>query len=454
MSRDAFPTEEGVESSIQTTIWFGKYRIVECIGIGGFSRVYLAEHLKLKTLRAIKQIPKSDTDMSSFLSEAELLKNLKHPGIPIIFDIEEDENSIFVIEEYIEGESLEAFVLHQSKISERKIVEIGIQLCEILNYLHQLKPYPLLYLDMKPQHVFLSGNQVRLVDFGISSYLDGKRNSYPSYGTEGFAAPEQYQQELPGVQTDIYGAGCILSFLSEQGQEVSSKNLNRIIKRATEKEISSRYTSAAEMKQELLALERRKKPKRKKRTEQHLLKSIAVCTSGKRNGSTHFSIALNSFLNEEGYKSFYQEENTGGALRKIRKTKRGIVEKEGFVYYEYFCGKTYLGGKAKAKEDFDFQVLDYGFEVEDTAEIEKADWIILLLGARDWEKEDALSALERYRYIGNLLIVCNYGDERTAREYARKAGKRVYCFPLDLDPFCVNKEKIRFFQKMLRQEGW
>ena len=102
--------------------------MIECIGRGGFATVYLAEHLTLKTFRAIKQISKSGIDRSLVLSEAELLKNLKHPGIPIIFDIEEDENNIYVIEEYIEGESLEVLMLQSIFITKDFIYSIFTEL--------------------------------------------------------------------------------------------------------------------------------------------------------------------------------------------------------------------------------------------------------------------------------------------------------------------------------------
>lgn len=178
-------------------------------------------------MRAIKQIPRKEADATPVLSEALLLKNLKHPGIPIVFDLEEDEKNIYVIEEYIAGESLEAFALHQSKISEKKIIQIGIQLCDILIYLHGQKPSPLLYLDMKPEHIFLCAGQVRLVDFGIAAYLDGNRSAYPSYGTKEFSAPEQWTSDQPGVWTDIFGAGRILSFLSEYASLPISRGLGR-----------------------------------------------------------------------------------------------------------------------------------------------------------------------------------------------------------------------------------
>ncbi len=416
--------------------------------------MYLAEHQKLGALRAIKQIPRKEADAASVLSEALLLKNLKHPGIPIVFDLEEDEKNIYVIEEYIAGESLEAFMLHQSKISEKKIIQIGIQLCDILSYLHRQKPLPLLYLDMKPEHIFLCAGQVKLVDFGISAYLDGQTNPYLCYGTKDFSAPEQRTEDQLGVWTDIFGAGRILSFLSERVGCSASGGLLNVIGRATQTDMGSRYATAEEMKQELVFLERRQILKRKSRTGKHLLKKIAVCGSGVRIGTTHFSIALNSFLNEEGSHSFYMEENDSGALWKIRKTRRGIVEKDGFVYSGYFCGKTRLAEERHMETAFDFAIADYGCQVEDTAQIAHADGTILLLGARDWEKQEAWSAIERYRYCERLVLVCNYGDEKTAREYAKKAGRRVYCFPLDADAFCVDEKKCSFFRALLQKERW
>ena len=76
-----------------------------------------------------------------------------------------------MIEEYIQGESLETFVSHQKSISEELIVKLGIQLCDIFTYLHHLSPYPILYQDLKPEHIILCGDQVKLLDFGIASFF-------------------------------------------------------------------------------------------------------------------------------------------------------------------------------------------------------------------------------------------------------------------------------------------
>ena len=97
--------------------------------------MYLARHLKLETYRAIKCISKTRSMPSSILSEANILAKLRHPGIPIVYDIEEDEAFYYIIEEYVEGESLEK-LLWNTSVSQEYMIQIGIQLCGIVSFLH------------------------------------------------------------------------------------------------------------------------------------------------------------------------------------------------------------------------------------------------------------------------------------------------------------------------------
>ena len=78
---------------------------------------------------------------SSILSEANILAKLRHPGIPIVYDIEEDEAFYYIIEEYVEGESLEK-LLWNTSVSQEYMIQIGIQLCGIVSFLHSQKPFP------------------------------------------------------------------------------------------------------------------------------------------------------------------------------------------------------------------------------------------------------------------------------------------------------------------------
>ena len=120
-----------------------------------------------------------------------------------------------MIEEYIQGESLETFVSHQKSISEELIVKLGIQLCDIFTYLHHLSPYPILYQDLKPEHIILCGDQVKLLDFGIASFFTGFGKNFQLYGTSRYCAPEILRGQPVTPAADIYSLGRVLTELSD-----------------------------------------------------------------------------------------------------------------------------------------------------------------------------------------------------------------------------------------------
>ena len=116
------------------------------LGHGAYGTVFLVRHKRLNTLRAVKFI-KSSIRNKDYLNEANLLKNLKHSGIPIIYDIEEGDEGIYVIEEYIDGNTLSELICGNGKFRLRQACEITIQLCEILEFLHENKECPIAHLD-------------------------------------------------------------------------------------------------------------------------------------------------------------------------------------------------------------------------------------------------------------------------------------------------------------------
>ena len=88
----------------------GKYRIEALLGRGAFGEVYLAEHINLKVYRAVKCISKCHDFYGIATREADILKNLRHPAIPIIYDIEENDDCVCIIEEFVKGMSLNSFI--------------------------------------------------------------------------------------------------------------------------------------------------------------------------------------------------------------------------------------------------------------------------------------------------------------------------------------------------------
>ena len=187
---------------------FGKYRVLSTLGTGNSSTVYLAEHIRLNVYRAIKCIPKDTSLVSSPSSEATLLKDLNHPGIPIIYDIEEDDISICIIEEYISGKSLRSYINDTDNIKTSEICDIAVKLCDILEYLHNCDN-EIIHLDIKPDNIIIDEhNNVKLIDFGSSIHKAGLTQA--GMISPGYAAPEQYSGKELTYQTDIYSVGMVL----------------------------------------------------------------------------------------------------------------------------------------------------------------------------------------------------------------------------------------------------
>lgn len=436
-------------------ILFGKYAVTGLLGAGANGQVYLARHQILEQDRAIKRIPKSVPDSSSFLSEAELLKSLKHPGIPIIYDIEEDDDYYYMIEEYVRGESLEAYVLHQTTISLNFILRIGRQLCDIMGYLHAL-PTPVIYQDLKPEHIIVYGDQIKIVDFGIASYISIDGNPYQSYGTARYAAPEKRLGLPCDERTDIYGIGVVLRFLEQfLPPEEHSARLSRIINRALAEEKAQRFETAAllmEQLEEEMAIGAIDIPEGKK----HLFKNLAVVGMRAGIGVTHVAVSCNVYLNETGASCLYVEQNHSGDLRRMADSGRARRDRKTDCVA---CG-SFLGtvserkSRGWVKQGLGCLIRDIGTYESSDIELETCDGFFLVLGGREWEMEQAQHLYERLRLRKHLIPIVNYGNEWAAKYYARHWRRNVYCFPADGSPFNLSAEKRQFFDTLLKRERW
>ena len=394
-------------------------------------------------------------DSSSFLSEAELLKSLKHPGIPIIYDIEEDDDYYYMIEEYVRGESLEAYVLHQTTISLNFILRIGRQLCDIMGYLHAL-PTPVIYQDLKPEHIIVYGDQIKIVDFGIASYISIDGNPYQSYGTARYAAPEKRLGLPCDERTDIYGIGVVLRFLEQfLPPEEHSARLSRIINRALAEEKAQRFETAAllmEQLEEEMAIGAIDIPEGKK----HLFKNLAVVGMRAGIGVTHVAVSCNVYLNETGASCLYVEQNHSGDLRRMADAGRARRDRKTDCIA---CG-SFLGtvserkSRGWVKQGLGCLIRDIGTYESSDIELETCDGVFLVLGGREWEMEQAQHLYERLRLRKHLIPIVNYGNEWAAKYYARHWRRNVYCFPADGSPFNLSAEKRLFFDTLLKRERW
>lgn len=197
----------------------GKYEILTEIGRGGMSIVYLAMDTHLNKQWAVKEIRKKGNGkndeivVNSLLAEANMMKRLDHPSLPRIVDIIDNGITIYVVMDYIEGESLDKVLAEYGAQSEELVVGWAKQLCDALSYLHSQKP-PIIYRDMKPANVMLKpeGN-IKIIDFGIArEYKEQNLADTTVLGTKGYAPPEQYNGQTD-ARSDIFALGMTMHHL-------------------------------------------------------------------------------------------------------------------------------------------------------------------------------------------------------------------------------------------------
>lgn len=198
-----------------------KYEILTLIGQGGMSKVYLARDKRLNKQWAVKEIQKrthdrnNEINVQSAIAEANMIKQLDHTAIVRIVDIIETPDEIFIVEDYIEGETLSTILVNNGAQPQEQVIAWAIQICEALEYLHTRKP-PIIYRDMKPANIMLKpdGN-IKIIDFGIArEYKDQSLEDTVSLGTKGYAAPEQFGGKgQTDARTDVYCLGVTLYHL-------------------------------------------------------------------------------------------------------------------------------------------------------------------------------------------------------------------------------------------------
>lgn len=198
-----------------TTTFNDTYEIKSIIGKGGMSTVYLAEHKRLRTRWAVKEVRKQQGARFDFLAESNILKRLQHPMLPRIVDIFEDRDCIYIVEDFVEGITLDDLLKQQKKVDESQGLQWFRDLCGVLTYLHGQRPHPIIYRDMKPSNIMLQPDgSLKLIDFGIAREYKQESNADTTYiGTKGYAAPEQFGKAQTDARTDIYSLGVTMYHL-------------------------------------------------------------------------------------------------------------------------------------------------------------------------------------------------------------------------------------------------
>ena len=271
-------TNGGYNSLQANTVLLARYKIMGVLGGGGQGAVYQARDLNfpdVKKLVAVKEMlnPSSDpnlraSSMKTFQREANILAVLSHPAIPKIYDFFDWNQRAYLVMEYINGSDLEELLSKTKDLPVDVVIEWAIDLCDVLEYLHNHQPDPIIFRDMKPANVMIDAQRrVRLVDFGIAKkFMPNAPGTM--IGTEGYSAPEQYKGNVSPL-SDIYSLGATLhhiltrrdprleppfSFSDRPILDLNDKvpqALAAIVERAVEFEADNRFHSCGEMKKAL-----------------------------------------------------------------------------------------------------------------------------------------------------------------------------------------------------------
>ncbi len=200
-----------------------RYRVLHVIGKGGMGTVYIGVDTQLgDRLVAIKEMtqggltpPEKVVAAKNFEREAHLLASLQHPHLPGIYDHFSEGSRWYLVMSFIKGQTLPDYLEMQGGyLDVEEVVEIGLALCSVLQYLHTHRP-PIIFRDLKPSNIMrtVDGN-IYLIDFGIARIFKPGQGADTAYqGSAGYAPPEQYGTSQTTPRSDIYSLGATLYYL-------------------------------------------------------------------------------------------------------------------------------------------------------------------------------------------------------------------------------------------------
>ncbi len=203
-----------------------RYLILRRLAVGGMGAVYEASDLINGKRWAVKEMSESsllpderDQAISDFQREATILRTLDHPNLPKVADLFNIGGRYYLVMEFVAGRTLQQVIDDApNPLDWKRVQPIATQLCDVLAYLHGQQP-PIIYRDLKPGNIMLvrdgKGNeQVKLIDFGIARFHQpGKTRDTTTFGTAGYAPPEQYGRDQTDARSDIYALGATLHHL-------------------------------------------------------------------------------------------------------------------------------------------------------------------------------------------------------------------------------------------------
>jgi serine/threonine-protein kinase len=211
------------------TILGGRYRIVGKLGKGGMGEVFRADDLKLGQSVALKFLPPEVDDdparLTQLHTEVRMARQVSHPNVCRVYDIDEVEGHTFLSMEYVDGEDLSSLLRRIGRFPEDRALEIARQVCAGLAAAHSRG---VVHRDFKPANVMIDGaGSVRITDFGLA----GVSGESLRAGTPAYMAPEQLAGGEVTARSDVYALGLVLYEIFTGKRALEGNNLAELIRR-------------------------------------------------------------------------------------------------------------------------------------------------------------------------------------------------------------------------------
>jgi serine/threonine-protein kinase len=208
----------------------GKYRIVTPLGSGGFGAVYLAEDTWIDKKVAIKIPHRQNIDFGELLREPRLLASLNHPNIVTVLTAEKQDNTFFIVMEYVAGETLEHIIEREGALDLARALDYTCQISNAMDHAHR---QGVIHRDLRPGNVLVTENGMcKVADFGTSRFLEIAAHGTTVIGSPPYMAPEQFQGKAV-FSSDIYSLGVTMYQMltgSLPYATPSAADLDRLIK--------------------------------------------------------------------------------------------------------------------------------------------------------------------------------------------------------------------------------
>lgn len=395
-----------------------------------------------------------------------ILKDVSIQGIPEIYDIEEDEDFYYIIEEYIDGYSFVEYI--DEKILEiTDFAECICQICDILINLHNLEPYAVIHNDIKPDNFMVKDKRVYLIDFGnciiCKDESDNQKRRLMASASN--VTPEHVRGEKLDVRTDVYAIGMLIQYIYQKKKSLFKEDsvwLRNIIDGCLEREGDNRIQSPLIIKKYFCDI----KEKAESDVKHINGIKISVCGCRSHSGVTHFSSGFVKYLSDIHKNAVYIESSEEGGISEYFKEyrKRGFYTYEGCKIFPYYGDFIEENDNPVMEKRYDFEgirIYDMG-EYRGEFDIEN-DIIIMLITDRKCFGEinydvikKGFNAVDDKKYIfneslvDNILYVVNFSDIEGYKKLDRSIRENVIYMPYFPNPFNQNKDIKKFYDKVYK----